>query len=45
MAKWGNSEKAFTEFTKEGWKAIKDAGKAKASFEEKKAAAAAAKAK
>jgi hypothetical protein len=43
MAKWGNSEKAFMEFTKTEWKAIVDAGKATASFEEKKAAAAAAK--
>jgi hypothetical protein len=44
MAKWGNSEKAFTEFTRTEWKAIVDAGKATASFDEK-AAAAAAKAK
>jgi hypothetical protein len=44
MAKWGNSEKAFTEFTKAEWNAIKAAGKEAASFEEKKAAAAAAKA-
>ncbi len=41
----GEPEMAFTEFTKAEWNAIKAAGKENASFEEKKAAAAAAKTK
>jgi hypothetical protein len=42
MAKWGNSEKAFTEFSKNEWQAIKAAGKENASFAEKMKAAKAA---
>jgi len=45
MVPKGNSEMVRTEFTKTEWKAIVDAGKATASFEEKKAAVAAAAAK
>ena len=45
MIMGGEPEMAFTEFTKAEWNAIKAAGKQNASFEEKMAAAAAAKAR